>query len=630
MADKIEIKFDKKPTIKGGTFYVTINDKKTSKKYRWCIWRIHYKNENGKTRKIPSLFIGRIIEKQLGNFGSFGKDGGTFIIKIYDIEKVKEKENSELSNFSEEASLEIEIKKEEEKTTRHNITPEIEKVYLSKKGSGNISKVSYQDTLIATAKTKGLEGKKITFNLYERDEKDKTHVKDFFAEVDRYGIASVEIPLLSNKKVFQLLANQKAPEYGEGNKHEFFVMASFGLNKTIKESNELQVNLTKKIKKAYFVDVNGKKVNKIQVGDSVCVRIESEDMIGTLVRYTILEKDVINDDVIWVRKLIINDDIHTDGKITITENLFNEGADLGYVDSDSEKQNYYIKVEAYAGRKESSAFELSFESVEFEVGKSPVKVEVGKKKEEEKKEEEPLEEGACPHCRKKHIDLRSKIKFKPQGKGNLNCNLTCKEILSGIKEVKKDEDENKQVVTTTVIMPEGAGIESKAYPNNKWYECEFQLADENKERNKLIFRDIEKINKAYEYLDKSLEHGLPVMVGVNHTFNYKPKKKKDKEGKEYKDYINETTTDHYVVIVGRECDNGSIKYRFWDVGSSKGDNDWFFEKQEDGIFTASKTHNSKKYTITQIRRNLRKITEEITNKKTNEKTKKTKNKIITY
>ena len=339
MADKIEIRFHKKPTIKGGTFYVTINDEKTSKEYRWCIWRIHYKNENGKTRKILGLFIGKRIEKQLGNFGSFGKDGGTFIIKIYDIEKVKEKENSELSNFSEEASLEIEIKKEEEKTTRHNITPEIEKVYLSKKGSGNISKVSYQDTLIATAKTKGLEGKKITFNLYERDEKDKTHVKDFFAEVDRYGIASVEIPLLSNKKVFQLLANQKAPEYGEGNKHEFFVMASFGLNKTIKESNELQVNLTKKIKKAYFVDVNGKKVNKIQVGDSVCVRIESEDMIGTLVRYTILEKDVINDDVIWVRKLIINDDIHTDGKITITENLFNEGADLGYVDSDSEKQN---------------------------------------------------------------------------------------------------------------------------------------------------------------------------------------------------------------------------------------------------------------------------------------------------
>ena len=54
-------------------------------------------------------------------------------------------------------------------------------------------------------------------------------------------------------------------------------------------------------------------------------------------------------------------------------------------------------------------------------------------------------------------------------------------------------------------------------------------------------------------------------------------------------------------------------------------------KQEDGIFTASKIHNLKEYTITQIRQNRRKITEEITNKKTNEKTKeKTIYEIITY
>ena len=42
-------------------------------------------------------------------------------------------------------------------------------------------------------------------------------------------------------------------------------------------------------------------------------------------------------------------------------------------------------------------------------------------------------------------------------------------------------------------------------------------------------------------------------------------------------------------------------------------------KQKDGIFTASKTHNSKEYTITQIRRNRRKITEEIKNKWKNKK-----------
>ena len=594
MADKIEIKFDKKPTIKGGTFYVTINDKKTSKKYRWCIWRIHYKNENGKTRKIPSLFIGRIIEKQLVNFGSFGKDGGTFIIKIYDIEKVKEEKNSELSNFSEEASLEIEIKKEEEKTTRHNITPEIEKVYLSKKGSGNISKVSYQDTLIATAKTKGLEGEKITFNLYERDEKDKTHVKDFFAEVDRYGIASVEIPLLSNKKVFQLLANQKAPEYGEGNKHEFFVMASFGLNKTIKESNELQVNLTKKIKKAYFVDVNGKKVNKIQVGDSVCVRIESEDMIGALVRYTILEKDVINDDEIWVRKLIINDDIHTDGKITITKNLFNEGAELGYVDPDSEKQNYYIKVEALVGKEKSSAFELSFKNVELEVSKSPVKVKVGKKKEEEKKEEEPLEEGACPHCRKKHIDLTNKMTFQNQPPKSQLCAVTSKAIINGTI-VKIN---NKEIEEIILKDPEGAGgYEKGKILANKT--CFYQLALEKNviegKRTELTFYN-DKIVEGLEYLNLSLEKGFPVMVGVNHTFN-----KTINESKKAPQ-----TTDHFVVIVGRTCENGQIYYPFWEVGTSKGKEGYKFKLESNNHLTCDKPYREvpEPYVVTQIRRNI--------------------------
>ena len=46
-------------------------------------------------------------------------------------------------------------------------------------------------------------------------------------------------------------------------------------------------------------------------------------------------------------------------------------------------------------------------------------------------------------------------------------------------------------------------------------------------------------------------------------------------------------------------------------------------KQEDGSLIAPKAHNSKTYTVTQIRRNRRKITEEIINKKT-------KNEIITY
>ena len=379
-----------------------------------------------------------------------------------------------------------------------------------------------------------------------------------------------------------MLANQKAPEYGEGNKHEFFVMASFGLNKTIKESNELQVNLTKKIKKAYFVDANGKKVNKIKVGDSARVCIESEDMIGTLVRYTILEKDVINDDVIWVRKLIINDDIHTDGKITITENLFNKGADLGYVDSDSEKQNYYIKVEALVGKEESSVFELSFESVEFEVGKSPVKVEVGKKKEEEKEEvkkEEPLEEGACPHCRKKHIDLTNKMTFQNQPPKSQLCAATSKAIINGTIVMTK---KNKIVLEE----PEGAGLAGAL--------CYYQLATESDDRKSLDFND-DKLTEGMEYLNLSLEKGFPIMVGVNHTLGGKTKNEKDPP-----------TTDHFVVIVGRTCENGQIYYPFWEVGTSKGKEGYKFKLESNNHLTCDKPYRKvpEPYVVTQIRRNI--------------------------
>ena len=257
--------------------------------------------------------------------------------------------------------------------------------------------------------------------------------------------------------------------------------------------------------------------------------------------------------------------------------------------------------------------------MQFEVGNSPVKIGDSKKK-----EKEVLGEGACPHCRKKHIDLQGdKKKFEFQGKGNKNCNLTC------VKIIKKFE-----------IIPEGAEYTSK-YPNKgNGYECYYQLADENEERTKLIFRDslirggkkIE-VKEAYKYLDDALEHGHPIMVGVDHTLNRTFKETTIENGiKKVKNiYINDTTTDHYVVIIGRDCDKGKVRYIFWDVGSDDGGKEWYFEKQEDGSLIAPKAHNSKTYTVTQIRRNRRKITEEIINKKTNEKTnEKTIYEIITY
>ena len=44
--------------------------------------------------------------------------------------------------------------------------------------------------------------------------------------------------------------------------------------------------------------------------------------------------------------------------------------------------------------------------------------------------EEPLEEGACPHCRKKHIDLTNKMTFQNQ-KDSTECARTSKAIING-------------------------------------------------------------------------------------------------------------------------------------------------------------------------------------------------------
>ena len=394
MPDKIAITFDEKnkPTTKGGTFYVTINGEKTSKRYRWCI----YKKGNG------NPFINEIREDKKPlepmKFGSFGKDGGTFIIKIYDAEKVKGKENFELSNFSEEASLEIEIKKEEEKvTTRHNIEPKILEVHLMKEGEGSITKVSYQDTLIAFAKTQGLQGKKIHFHLWENDkqENDSKHsysTKEFSAEVEADNIARLRIPLITHQKTLQYLANRYLPQgaNGEGTEHEFCVTASFGILE--KHSNEVQVK--REIQKAYFVDKDKNKITKIEVGDVIQVCIESTGMIGAAVKYTIWEKDgktkkerMEEDDPVYQSGLFyLWEDQYYCNKITVDKEFFERGKYLW--EGDSESQNYSIEVHTFRDSKKSKPFELVYEDVEVKYGKSPVKVKVGEKnKEEEKKVE---------------------------------------------------------------------------------------------------------------------------------------------------------------------------------------------------------------------------------------------------
>jgi len=183
---------------------------------------------------------------------------------------------------------------------------------------------------------------------------------------------------------------------------------------------------------------------------------------------------------------------------------------------------------------------------------------------------------------KPDIDLRPLMTFEAQT-GHSDCNITCKRIMKRMG-----------------VIPEGASVNAEKFPFKvngvRRRESYYQLADENEERDELIFRDDNKSKEAYKYLDKSLEYGHPILIGVNHTYAYRSNK----------DYINETTTDHYVIIVGRKYVDGTQRYIFWDVGTRRGEStEWFFEQEVDNKLIANKTYKNpvKPYTVIQIRRN---------------------------
>jgi hypothetical protein len=187
--------------------------------------------------------------------------------------------------------------------------------------------------------------------------------------------------------------------------------------------------------------------------------------------------------------------------------------------------------------------------------------------EEEEVEEE--EEKKC-FCGKEHIDLREKMTFAKQTQ-DANCKAHCDSIIK-----------------TLNIVSEGATGEVITVSQKKVSTAFYQVALENDDNTELIF-DTNKLTSGMEYLDLSLEKGYPVIVGVNHTFGNK---------------VNEYTTDHFVIIVGRYCEAETIYYRFWDVGSSGGaSNDYKFQVALNGSLFCEKNYNNKRLDITQIRRN---------------------------
>ena len=108
---------------------------------------------------------------------------------------------------------------------------------------------------------------------------------------------------------------------------------------------------------------------------------------------------------------------------------------------------------------------------------------------------------------------------------------------------------------------------------------------------------VENYNNAIECIDRHLENGRPIIVGVNHTIN---------KG------INDGATDHFVVIYGREYHDDNLYYLYYEVGKrdiSAGYNDelnkFKYEETNPPYFYDWQSSRSDKvrFDVTQVRPN---------------------------
>ena len=388
------------------------------------IWHIYVKLKNGKIVDIT-------------------KDGGKIGSEVpYSFsEKAINKEYILVVNRATKKLLSTDYKFE--KIAEFHIFPttsteiKIEKVILFNKGAKDVNKASYTDTLVARAYCIGMVNKEIEFQLWEDDAKGKGHDAAinknntdskfiFKATVNQKGIAEVKIPLSSDPKLLQKIANKylMAGDKTEGANHEYYVTASYlgdikgasQVNVDVKnpDNNKTQnapkkesaifpvdkgvakPDINKKIINAYFADKNNKRITKVIVGTQLYVVIHTNSMVDKYIQYVIWEKDSSgnHDPIHRSNRLKVTGNLMSIKSIFVTKNIFEKGIDFSLLDPDAEKQNYYIEVIAPDLEAKSRHFGVTLETGLLEVEKTKSVVVVNK----QEKKETPT--GKCPNCEK--------------------------------------------------------------------------------------------------------------------------------------------------------------------------------------------------------------------------------------
>ncbi|WDF45926.1 D-Ala-D-Ala carboxypeptidase family metallohydrolase [Chryseobacterium sp. KACC 21268] len=352
--------------------------------YEWYLFK---KQKNGNWIDITKNGIPKIGTKVDYTFFE-PVAGDLFEIRIFEIRQTLLPTTQNTKTFY--GKLEI--------TPTASIKEQINKVVLFNRGKVDVNKADYRDTLIAQAFCTGLFGKEIEFQLWEDDALGDGHNPEinksnriprvYNATVNEKGIAEAKIPLSADEKVMRQIANKylmKGDE-DEGATHEFYVTAthlgkgekasqinvnvanpdyrpkpkqnSAKFPATIASKTKKQPDPKGKITDAYFVDANEKKLTKVEVGNKIRVRINSQNLKGKSIQYVIWEYDNLstNDEVYRSGKIRVDHDAIVTMGFTLTESIFSKGTSGIWGDSDNEKQNYFIEVIVLDVSAESKKF----------------------------------------------------------------------------------------------------------------------------------------------------------------------------------------------------------------------------------------------------------------------------------
>lgn len=328
--------------------------------YLWNVFRY----SNKEKRWVPIRTTNGKSYKFECHFEKESSDGVTFQVRVYKNDKKPKIEENTLLDF-----IEVTPHKRIEKA------PKIISTHFFPEGEYDTNnKVSVYDSLHLRAKTEGLTGKEIQFHVCQK-ENGKEVVKDTVsARVDHtdYATTKIKLPIDTIKSI---LTNKN-----QGTLKDYYIKASFGLDKNGKKS-------IGEITKTYFIDKQGNPIEKISIGDTIRVCIDSKGEITDYLRYTIYEKDKrTSDDLIFQSpKFKLNNNHFFCREIVVTKELFNKGYGVSHAafDSDYNVQDYYIKVERFSGSANSKTFAVTSDTLKVHYGKSAVKVTVDDKKEKQ-------------------------------------------------------------------------------------------------------------------------------------------------------------------------------------------------------------------------------------------------------